>query len=398
MYRPNQPFHVSGQFHHQNGTSYQKKISKLSTKNKKEQKTTHTKKNKKKGKMKNLVLDNESYRIIHKDFKNWLDILGYADNTLQNLPNHLQEFLHYLESENIKQINSITIQTIKEYYSYLKTRNNQTREGGLSKAYLNKHIQALFKFNQYLKEHNHKGIQIHLKREEQNQRDSLQILTQDEVKALFKATNYSNNQQRICKRDTVILVLLYSCGLRRNEAINLEIKDILFDKERIYVRKGKNYKERYVPINTYNLKIIEEYIYDYRPRFKDYKQTEYLLINYRGQPLQGQSLCNRLNAIVAVSGIREAPPSEELGKITPHILRHTIATHLLEKGAKIETISQFLGHASLESTQIYTHLLEDKAKNNNDEQLQRLLREKQLREQKFSNIPKSYQSPRYMDE
>ncbi|MET2997098.1 tyrosine-type recombinase/integrase, partial [Flavobacterium columnare] len=72
-----------------------------------------------------------------------------------------------------------------------------------------------------------------------------------------------------------------------------------------------------------------------------------------------------------------------------------IATHLLEKGANIETISQFLGHSSLESTQIYTHLLEDKAKTNNDEQLHNLLRETRLREQKFSNIPKGYQSPRY---
>ena len=311
-----------------------------------------------------------------------------------SLPNHLREFFNYLENNNINTINQITIQIIKDYYEYLKTRDNQTRDGGLSKAYLNKHLQALFKFNDYLKEHNHKGIQIHLKREEQNQRDSLQILTQEEIKQLFKATNYSNNQERICKRDTVILVLLYSCGLRRNEVINLEIKDILFDKERIYVRKGKNYKERYVPINQYNLKLIEEYIYDYRPLFYNYKQTEYLLINYRGKSLQGQSLCNRITKIV------EATQNKTIiqKQITPHILRHSIATHLLEKGANIETISQFLGHSSLESTQIYTHLLEDKAKTTNDEQLRNLLREKRLQQQEYSSIPKGYQSPRYMDE
>ncbi|SNB26239.1 Tyrosine recombinase XerD [Flavobacterium psychrophilum] len=344
--------------------------------------------------MKQLKLNNESYQEILKSFKNWLDILGFADSTLESLPNHLQEFFYYLENHNINTINQITIQIIKDYYEHLKTRENQTREGGLSKAYLNKHLQALFKFNDYLKNHNHKGIAIHLKREEQNQRDSLQILTQDEIKQLFKATNYSNNQQRICKRDTVILVLLYSCGLRRNEVINLEIKDILFDKERIYVRKGKNYKERYVPINDYNLKIIEEYIYDYRPDFYNYKQTENLLINYRGTPLLGQSLCNRLTKIV------EATQNKTIiqKQITPHILRHSIATHLLEKGANIETISQFLGHSSLESTQIYTHLLEDKAKTTNDEQLHNLLREKRLQHQEYPNIPKGYQSPRYMDE
>jgi integrase/recombinase XerD len=344
--------------------------------------------------MKQLKLHNESYQEILKDFKNWLDILGFAETTIYNLPNHLKEFFYYLENHNIKTINHINTQIVKDYYQHLKTRDNQAREGGLSKAYLNKHLQALFKFNDYLKEHNHKGIQIHLKREEQNQRDNLQILTQEEIKQLFKATGFSNNQERICKRDTVILVLLYSCGLRRNEVINLEIKDILFDKERIHVRKGKNYKERYVPVNLYNLKIIEEYIYDYRPRFKDYKNTEYLLINYRGTPLQGQSLSNRLTTIV------EATQNKTIIKkqITPHILRHSIATHLLEKGAKIETISQFLGHSSLESTQIYTHLLEDKAKTNNDEQLHKLLREKRLQQQEYPSIPKGYQSPRYMDE
>ena len=339
-------------------------------------------------------IKNESYKVLVKDFENWLDILGYSESTIKNLPSHLREFFHYLENENIHQINNLTVQQINKYYNHLKTRDNQAREGGLSKAYLNKHQQALIKFNDYLKEHHAKPLPIHLKREEQNQRDSLQILSQDEIKTLFKATDYSNEQERIRKRDKVILVLLYSCGLRRNEVINLKIKDIVFDAARIHVRKGKNYKERFVPINNYNLKIIEEYIYDYRPLFYNYKQTEYLLINYRGKPLQGQSLSNRLTAIV------EATNNEQLKakNLTPHILRHSIATHLLEKGANMETISQFLGHSSLESTQIYTHLLEDKAKTNNDEQLHNILREKRLLNQEYPNIPKGYAAPKYMDE
>jgi integrase/recombinase XerD len=344
--------------------------------------------------MKNLKLYNESYQELLKDFTSWLDILGFSSATIYNLPNHLKEFFYYLEEHHIDKINQINTQIIKEYYEYLKTRKNIRKEGSLSDAYLNKHQQTLFKFNDYLKAHNAKPLNIHLKREEQNQRDSLQILTQDEIKELFKATNYSNNQERIAKRDKVILVLLYSCGLRRNEVINLEIKDILFDKERIHVRKGKNYKERFVPINEYNLRIIEEYIYDYRPRFKDYRNTEYLLINYRGTPLLGQSLCNRLTQIAQATNNKQLINKN----ITPHILRHSIATHLLEKGAKIETISQFLGHTSLESTQIYTHLLEDKAKTNNDEELHNILREKRLREQNYPNIPKGYRAPKYMDE
>jgi integrase/recombinase XerD len=344
--------------------------------------------------MKSLVLANESYREILKSFTNWLDILGFAPTTIYNLPHHLKEFFYYLEEHHINHINQINTQIIKDYYEYLKTRDNQRKAGLLSEAYLNKHQQSLFKFNDYLKSHNAKPLNIHLKREEQNQRDSLQILTQEEIKQLFKATNYSNNQQRIAKRDQVILVLLYSAGLRRNEVINLEIKDILFDKERIHVRKGKNYKERFVPVNHYNLQLIEEYIYDYRPRFKDYKNTEYLLINYRGTRLLGQSLCNRLIKIAQTTNNKQLINKN----ITPHILRHSIATHLLEKGANIEVISQFLGHSSLESTQIYTHLLEDKATVNNDEELHNLLREKRLFSQNYPNIPKGRPAVQYMDE
>lgn len=341
-----------------------------------------------------VQLQNPSYQEIIKNFKNWLEILGYSPSTTKSLPNHLKEFFYYLEQYNIGQISLIHPQITKDYYQHLKTRENKTRQGKLSNNYLNKHIQALLKLNDYLKAHNAKPLPLHLKREEYNQRDALQILTQEEIKQLFNATQYSHQQEKIRKRDQVILVVLYSCGLRRNEVINLKINDILFDKERIFVKKGKNYKERYVPINKYNLKIIEQYIYDYRPLFKNHKQTEYLLINYRGTPLMGESLCHRLKAI-AINTNNCALITKG---ITPHILRHSIATHLLEKGANIETISQFLGHSSLESTQIYTHILEDKAKQKGNEQLHNILREKKLLQQKFSNIPKSHQSPCYMDE
>ena len=336
--------------------------------------------------MKHLNLTNTSYLEIIESFTNWLDILGYAPVTVYNLPNHLKEFFNYLESRNIQTINHIDTSHVTDYYEYLKERPNHTREGSLSNNYLNKHQQALLKFREYLKEHNHKGINIHLKREEQNHRDSLNILTQEDIKALFKACDYSHKSERLRQRDKVILVLLYSCGLRRNEVVNLKLSDILFDKERIHVRKGKNYKERFVPINNYNIKIIEDYIYDYRPLFYNYKDTEYLLINYRGTPLHGMSLSNRLNAIIKATN----NPELEAKNPTPHILRHSIATHLLEKGAPIETISQFLGHSSLESTQIYTHLLEHKSKITNDEKLHNLLREKRLFNQKYPNIPESH--------
>jgi len=330
--------------------------------------------------MKNLDLNNHSYKILLQDFKQWLDILGYAETTVYRLPIHLQEFFNYLESININQLGSIQTSHVSDYYKYLKSRPNQRRAGGISKGHLNKHQQALYKFRAYLKAHDHKGINIHLKREAGNARDSLNVLTQREIKQLFEATNYSNPDDKLRYRDKAILVCCYSCGLRRNELIHLDVSDILFDKQRIYVRKGKNYKERFVPINKYSSRILEEYIYDWRPEFYNYKDTESLFINYRGNTLQGMSFANRLKSIIKATGNTDL----EDRNITLHSLRHSIATHLLEKGASIEHISTFLGHTSLESTQIYTHFLIDQ----DNEELHKSFRERRILNQDYSNIPK----------
>jgi integrase/recombinase XerD len=304
--------------------------------------------------LKKLNLNNHSYKVLLQDFKQWLDILGYAETTVYNLPNHLKEFFNYLECHGHSEINTITTQTVTDYYKHLQERPNQRKNGGLSKGYLNKHQQTLFKFREYLKEHNHKGINIHLKHEPGNARDKLSVCTLSEVKQLFEATNYSHLEEKLQQRDKAMLVCFYSCGLRRNEVVHLNSNDILFDKERLFVRQGKNYKERFVPINKHSSNILEEYIYDYRTEFKNHNETEALFLNYRGTRLQGMSFANRLKAIIKATNNKDLQERN----ITLHSLRHSIATHLLEQGADIEHISTFLGHASLESTQIYTHFLE----------------------------------------
>ncbi|WP_435261225.1 tyrosine-type recombinase/integrase [Tenacibaculum sp. nBUS_03] len=330
--------------------------------------------------MKQLHLDTHSYKVLVQDFKQWLDILGYAKSTVYNLPIHLREFFHYLENKNINKLNHIQTKHITDYYNYLKSRTNQRRGGGISNGHLNKHQQALFKFREYLKSHNHKGINIHLKREIGNARDMLSVLTQAEIKELFAATKSSNPDAKIRYRDKAILVCCYSCGLRRNELIHLDVKDIFFGKQRLFVSKGKNYKERFVPLNKHSLRILEEYIYDWRTAFYKYKETEALFINYRGGRLQGMSFANRLKAVI------KATENHDLQErtITLHSLRHSIATHLLEQGADIEQISTFLGHTSLESTQIYTHFLEYTG----DEHVQELLRKQRLQQQNYPNLPK----------
>jgi integrase/recombinase XerD len=303
--------------------------------------------------MKKLKLHNESFKLLVANYKEWLDILGYAESTVYYLPNHLQEFFYYLEQNHIKNINHITTKTVKDYYNYLQQRANERQSGSLSKSYLNKHQQALKKFKEYLQNHNHKGINIHLKSEKQPTEEKLNILTQSEIKQLFRATEYSHTESRFKLRDKAILTILYSCGLRRNEAVHLDLSDIFFDKERVFIRKGKNYKERYVPINRRNAEILEDYIYESRPEFYQSNLSEALFINKNGTRMQGMSFANRLKAIVQATNNKDI-----VGKqITLHILRHSIATHLLQKEVPLESIKTFLGHSSLESTQIYVHLM-----------------------------------------
>lgn len=303
--------------------------------------------------MKKLKLQNKVFRMFISNYKEWLDILGYAESTVYYLPNHLQEFFYYAEQQQIKTLTEITSKTIKAYYKELTERANERRNGSLSKSYLNKHQQALKKFKEYLQNHNYKDFNIHLKWETDTTEEKINILTQSEIKELFTACSYSHNSKRFRLRDKAILTVLYSCGLRRNEAVHLDISDILFDKERVYVRKGKNYKERFVPINRRNAEILEDYIYEARPEFYQAKESEALFINHHGTRMLGMTFSNRLKVIVEASENKNIIDK----KITLHILRHSIATHLLQKQVPLESIKTFLGHSSLESTQIYTHLL-----------------------------------------
>ncbi|MBL6447629.1 tyrosine-type recombinase/integrase [Fulvivirga sp. 29W222] len=149
-----------------------------------------------------------------------------------------------------------------------------------------------------------------------------------------------------------MLSVYYGCGLRRSEGVALNLSDINLDKNLLHVRKGKNYKERHVPISPASRRHLTQYIYDHRNTLLRYPQTDALFLSKRGTRLQGQSMILRLKALQQQSDSTTLRAKE----IGLHTLRHSIATHLLHSGMKLENISLFLGHSSLESTQIYTHL------------------------------------------
>ena len=288
-----------------------------------------------------------------------MDILGYAPTTVYNLPIHVRELLHYLESKNITHIQQLDTKHIKAHYQLLKERSHQRRGGALSAAHLNKHAQAIKKFSEYLRKVGRLELpEVYLSHEDIAQ--TITYLTEEEIQHLFRSTyldlehpNMSEERFRALQsRDRAMLAIYYGCGLRRNEGVQLNVSDINWDKSLLHVKKGKNYKERFVPVSKTSLKHLTEYIYDHRPYLRISHKVDALFLSYRGMRMHGQSLLLRLKYLQYYSDsivLRE----KEVGL---HTLRHSIATHLLQSGMKLESISRFLGHSSLESTQIYTHL------------------------------------------
>jgi integrase/recombinase XerD len=316
--------------------------------------------------MKQLPIKSSAFRYVEQSFKEWLDVLGYAPSTVYTLPNHIRGLFHFLEQQGKTQLKDITRDQIREYYyNHLKNRSNVRKGGGLSNNHLNKHLQSLYKFCDYLRQSGRLIIpDLGIRMEDQNKEEPT-VLTEQEVGQLYKACDqYSENDKTnkaewfypaIALRDKAMLAVYYGCGLRRNEALHLELGDVLWDKQLLLVRKGKNHKERFVPISKSGLKYLEAWVYDSRPMFLRNEKEETLFISERGKAISGQMMYLRLNLLV------ERTENLVLKQKNPglHTLRHSIATHLLANGMKLEKIKDFLGHSSLESTQIYTHLIEN---------------------------------------
>lgn len=325
--------------------------------------------------MNKYPLNNPHFIYVRESFKEWLDILGYSPSALYNLPRHVHELLYYLEQNGINHIRQLTVKHIKAHYTQLKHRQNHVYGGGLSNAYLNKHLQALYKFSDYLRQSGKLLLPALCIDWEAEDTEEITVLTPDEIKLLYKATYGYNEETRLepfNARDRAILTIYYGCGLRRNEGYHLNLSDINFDRKILRVRKGKNYKERLVPFNKTNANYLQEYVYDWRPVIVKDKKDDAFFIGQRGVRMQTQSMALRLKILQQ----RTDDITLQEKNVRMHVLRHSIATHLLQNGMGLEKIARFLGHSSLESTQIYTHLVQK-----GDEQ-------KVLPAERYSNIPK----------
>ena len=173
-------------------------------------------------------------------------------------------------------------------------------------------------------------------------------LTLEEVSSLLniKVENEYN------ARDKAILELLYSSGIRISELTNIELSNLDFDECLIRIM-GKGRKERIIPLGDYAIDALHDYIYNYREKLNK-KNSTYIFLNNRGDKLSRQFIFKTIKNYAIKKGIKK--------NISPHTLRHTFATHLLKNGADLRIIQELLGHENLATTQIYTHLSNDKLK------------------------------------
>lgn len=293
-------------------------------------------------------MESYTYNRYVESFREWLALINYAASSVDRLPRQIEEFFTWMESHGVHSIEQITRQHIREYYQYMKyTRKSQLTDTFLKSQTLNGHIRGLKLFSFYLEETQQGNLIIDLPYEEKEP-SVKHLLTAREVQLLYQAT--TEDEQGIKER--VMLDLYYGCGLRSNEGITLNLDDVMLDKKIVYVRQGKGYKERYVPFVEKQKEDFEHYLKYVRPELIKESNEEAFLVGHQGKRIRYEALLKMLKQLQQRTGDDQLQQKT----IGLHALRHSIATHLMQRGMKFDYISQFLGHANLSSTQIYTHL------------------------------------------
>jgi integrase/recombinase XerD len=274
---------------------------------------------------------------IIQSFKNYLHSVGYSNSTQKMLPALVTEFIQH---QQITDISFIEQQKVKSFCEYLQTRPLKLRSGALSEMMISHYVYALktfFSWAEVTEQTDYNPISgMKFKRPKQNIREPL---SKEEIQKLFTAAT--------TLKQTALLHIFYSCGLRRSEGEALNINDVHFKQQLLYVREGKGAKRRVVPMTEKVSKALEDYYLHKRcgSEVKKVKDQEAFILNRIGNRMNGDQLNKLLKEIVEKAAIQK--------EITLHHLRHSIATHLLQSGMSMEYVRDFLGHSFLETTQIY---------------------------------------------
>ena len=276
-----------------------------------------------------------------KDFLDFIKIeRGYSENTVNSYQRDFNQFLKYAKVDNAKKIDR---SLIKDYLEHLY-------DNGFSVSSTERKLACLKSFFRYLV------------REGKLSKDpTSDIKLPKKAKRLPKALSISETiklisapreKGHLALRNAALLEMLYATGMRASEIVSLNVDDINFSVSFVKCF-GKGSKERIVPINKVTMRAIKEYLEKARPKFPG-KEKDALFLDKNGKRLTRQGLWLVLKKYVKITGVK--------GKTSPHTLRHSFATHLLEKGADLRSVQEMLGHADISTTQIYTSVSRERLK------------------------------------
>ena len=271
-------------------------------------------------------------------FKDYLKYQkNYSDYTITNYIKDINEYNEFLDDNKFK-YNNVNYDICIKYLNFLNDKK-------LSKSTISRKLSSLRTFYKYL---------VMNKNVDNN--PFLLISSPKKEKILPKYINYNNIEEifnvpdlktKHGQRERVILEILYSCGIRVSELVNIKLKDIDF-KERTILIFGKGSKERIVRFGDYADDILNIYINDARVKLLSGIESEYLIVGDKKESLTTRRIEQIIDEIIKKTSIKL--------NITPHVFRHTFATHLLDNGCELLAVQELLGHESLSSTEVYTHV------------------------------------------
>lgn len=279
------------------------------------------------------------------EYKNYLiSVKMRSDNTITSYLSDLENYVYYLENKRmINTFNEVTTDDIKKYLAYLKAL-------GYSSTSMSRALSSIKSLHKFLLANKYTLTNVALPLNSPKLDKKLpNVLSVEEVMLLLNSLEVNDEiATPYDKRNQAMIELMYACGLRVSEICDLKLKNLLLADYVIEVA-GKGKKTRIVPINKYATKLVRNYIVNWRSQLvKHGKDLGYLFLNNQGYALSRQSFFIILKRLCKKVGIEK--------EISPHTLRHSFATHLLEAGTDLRLIQELLGHEDISTTQIYTHL------------------------------------------
>lgn len=263
---------------------------------------------------------------------------GLSENTIAAYRRDLNHYLNYLAAQKISNLDFIDRQIVQQWFGVLHDEGRSTKS-------IARFTSTIRSFHQFALREKYAAkdptVLIETPKYERKLPDVLSI---DEIDLLLTTPETSKNNGY---RDRTMLELLYATGIRVSELINIELEDVnlLMGFVKVF---GKGNKERIIPLGETVIELLKTYIENVRPQLLKKQVTHTLFLNMQGKPLTRQGIWKIIKQTGAKAGIQK--------RLTPHTLRHSFATHLLENGADLRAVQEMLGHSDISTTQLYTHV------------------------------------------